>query len=450
MSLTILHPIWGRDIGQYYGSYTFLAFKQELHSNIISATQRANFVPMNKGMHAIRIICQIGKEENEIKINSMARDVSLQILRDALDMSWYKLLLKFLAEPEIIRGCIKLMGTVIPDGESSASPFSYEYGYLCFRIATISFGLCLVENSLDSAFKAAVLDLRSGRLHPLEVVAEVIADSVKRIVQSSPTIKNGHKMDERALMVPTRDVTKLMNLIWDNRDLFIRVVSHTYTPGMVGLMYIFWQLWRISRCRESSDGDQRLGAPLYELLRRYNLGVTSDQDVALSSLLSDTRFLRDTWLGHSELTDAKDSKALMHGYIHRISTSDTWHYKPHIFSIAPILEFVIRFAQPGAQNVFPLLFSATTRFLWSEIEGKQQIAENDIPGIISILHCFLKLFEILPDAAHCAMQNLIHDIVNSDLVGLIARLIVLRRPTTDKSDNERGMNSLIRKKPPGS
>ncbi|CAE6400276.1 unnamed protein product [Rhizoctonia solani] len=153
-----------------------------------------------------------------------------------------------------------------------------------------------------------------------------------------------------------------------------------------------------------------------------------------------TRFLRDTWLGHTELTDAKDSKALMHGYVHRISTSDTWHYKPHITSILPILEFVVRFAQPGAENVFLLLFSATTRFLWGEIEGKKQITENDITGMISIFHCFLKLLQILPDAAHCAMQNLMQDIVNSDLVGLIARLIVLRRPTMEKTDNERVRN----------
>ena len=141
--------------------------------------------------------------------------------------------------------------------------------------------------------------------------------------------------------------------------------------------------------RTSSDSDIRIGAPLYELLRRYNLGVTHDQDVALSSLLFDTQFLEDMWLERRELADAKDSKMLIHGYIYRITTPATWHYRPNICSVHPVLEFVVRFAQPGAENVFPSLFAVTVSFLWNEAEGKQHITGNDMANITYIFHCLL-------------------------------------------------------------
>ncbi|CAE6498307.1 unnamed protein product [Rhizoctonia solani] len=439
MSIVQVHPTWGRHIDQYSASYTFQTLMQELHSNIISAAQRANVLVMNKGMGALRAISNIGIEEDSQKVKSMARGVTMQTLRDALDMSWYKMTLAFLSEPEIIQGCIKLMGTVIPNGHKTASPFSYEYGYLCFRIATISIGLCLTEPLLDSAFKAAVLDLRSGRIHPLTVLADVVADSVKRNVQLSPTLKNNKAVSEGALIVPTRDVSHLLDMLWANRALFLRIIHHTYTPAITGLMYILWQLWRIGRHRASSDGDLRIGVPLYELLRRYNLGATYDQEAALSALLFDTRFLRDLWLERSQLADAKDSQALIDGYIYRITTPATWHYRPYIRSVTPILEFVVRFAQPGVENDVPSLFSITICFLWGDTEGKRQIVGDDIADITSIFHCLVKLLDIMPDAAHDAMRTLVQDLIRSDLLGLVAKFVVLRRSTMEQSDDERGM-----------
>ncbi|CAE6431269.1 unnamed protein product [Rhizoctonia solani] len=440
MTMVESHPTWGRHMDQYYGSFTFQALMQELHSNMLSAAQRANIMPMNKGMSAIRAISNIGQENDSNKIKSMASDITLQTLRDVLDMSWYKMTLAFLTEPGLIRGCIKLMSTVIPDGHKTASPFSYEYGYLCFRIATISFDLCLTEPMLDSAFKVAAQDLRSGRIHPVVIVAGIVADSAKRIVQLSPTLKNNKPVNEAVLIVPTRDVSHLLDMLWTNRNLFLRTMLHTYTPGMTGLMYIFWQLWRIGRQRASNDSDIRIGTSLYELLRRYNLACTQDQDAALSVLLFDTQFLEDSWLERRKLIDAKDSKALIHGYIYRITTPSTWHYRPHVRSVPPVLEFVVRFAQPGAENVFSALFADTIGFLWNETEGKQQMSGDDLAGITSIFHSLLKLLDIMPDAAHQAMQTLVQELVNTDLTGLIARLIVLRRSTMEKSDDERVKN----------
>ncbi|CAE6406586.1 unnamed protein product [Rhizoctonia solani] len=440
MSTNEVHPTWGRYMGQYYGSFTFQSLMQELRSNMIAASHRANILPMNKGMAAIRAISNIGQEDDSKKIKSMASGITLQTLRDVLDMSWYKMTLAFLTEPELIRGCIKLMDTVIPNGHKTASPFSYEYGYLCFRIATISFGLCLTEPMLDSAFKAAAQDLRSGRIHPVIIVADIVANSVKRTVQLSPTLKNNKTVNQAVLIVPTRDLSHLLDILWTNRNLFLRTMLHTYTPGMTGLMYVFWQLWRNGRQQSSSDSDIRIGTPLYELLRRCNLASTQDQDAALSALLFDTRFIEGSWLERSKLLDAKDSKTLIRGYIYRITTPATWHYRPDVRSVPPILEFVVRLAQPGAENVFPALFTGTIGFLWNETEGKQQMSGDDLAGISSIFHCLLKLLDIMPDAAHHAMQTLVQELVDSDLTGLVARLIVLRRSTMENSDDERVKN----------
>ncbi|KAG8708949.1 hypothetical protein FRC11_006023 [Ceratobasidium sp. 423] len=436
-----VHSIWGRHIAEYSDSYTYKALMQQLHSKMVAAAKNANVFIMNKGMEGIRKISDIANEEDENKMKSMARGVTLETLQDVLDMTWGKLSLSFLTEPQLAQGCIKLMTTVIPDGQKTASPFSYEYGYICFRIATISLDLCLTEPLLDSAFKTAAADLRAGRIHPFHIVTETVANYVKSNVQSSPTLKNKKMINETALVVPSRDASRLLNTLWEDRYFFFRATLHTYTPGTIGSMYLLWQLWRIGR-QTSGDGDLRRGVPLYELLRRYSLGGTRDQDLTLSMLLSDTQFLGDLWQAQCQLLGAEDSQAIIYGYAHRITTSNTWYCKPDICLLPPILHFVVRFAQPGAEDVFPSLFAATIRFLWDQIECKDQIDRDDIENIVQIFHYFTKIIEIMSDTSRggrYAMQILVQELVSSDLVGFIARLIVLRRPTTDKSDHERGM-----------
>ncbi|KAG8708950.1 hypothetical protein FRC11_006024 [Ceratobasidium sp. 423] len=394
-------------------------------------------------MDAIRALIDLGKERDEEGIKSMARGITLQHLRDALDMSWYKgFMISLLAEPEVVRACVKLMATVIPEGHETASPFSYEYGYLCFRIAAISFSLCFTESLLDSAVKDALTDLRRGNVHILEVVSGLVADCVKHEVQLSPTLQNKKVSYGGVMILQSRDALCLLDMLWADRNLFLRVILQTYTPGITALMHRFWQLWRNDRLT-SSDGDLRLGVPLYELLRRYHLGVTRDQDTALSALLSDTLFLGDLWLSHSQLLDAKDSKTLIYGYTHRLTTPETWRYRPKIRSLPPILEFITRFAQQGAEHVFASLFSITISFLWGQIECKNQIKGDDIINIIQIFHHFMKLIEIIPDTSHDAMRTLVRELVNSDLVGLVSRLIVLRRSIMENSDDERVQNQQL-------
>ncbi|KAG8683834.1 hypothetical protein FRC11_013006, partial [Ceratobasidium sp. 423] len=116
-----VHPTWGRPIGQYSSSYTFPALMQQLHFKMIAAAQSANIFVMNKGMGGIRVISEIAKEEDDKKIEAMARGVTLETLQDVLDMTWNKLSLSFLTEHEIAQGCIKLMSTVIPDGQKTSS-----------------------------------------------------------------------------------------------------------------------------------------------------------------------------------------------------------------------------------------------------------------------------------------------------------------------------------------
>ncbi|CAE7093542.1 unnamed protein product [Rhizoctonia solani] len=409
---------------------------EELYSNMVESIQKANkmgytennVIPLDKGLGALHVIGDIGRETSSEKVTRMASGVTLQTLRDMLDIAWYKGPVAFLTEPDLARGCIKLMANVNPNGDKSTSPFSYEYGYLCFRIAAIAIMLCLTEPLLDSAIEEYVSELRSGELHVLKLFARVVADFVHRQVLSAPKNKT---FKERDMIVPFQEAQSLLHIIWTDRDLFLRVVLETYTPGLTGVMYLLWQMWHVGRQR-SSDNELPLGVPLFDILWRYSWGMFDDQARASVALVNDIHFLRVPWIEQTHCFDMRDSKVLTDGYVRRLANPAT---RPHISSITAFLPFVANLAYPGSEDTSSI-FAATISYLWDKVEDKQQLDGGEIGNIFVVFHLLLQLLETMPETAHSTMQTLVRKLLKTELIGLVARLIVLRRSAAYQSDDD--------------
>ncbi|CAE6473670.1 unnamed protein product [Rhizoctonia solani] len=101
--MTEVHPTWGRPIGHYSMSYTREALIQELGFKRMAAAQRGNLTLIDDQMTGIRVLNDIGKENDKEITNSMARSITLKNLRDALDMAWNKGMISFLSDPEIFQ-----------------------------------------------------------------------------------------------------------------------------------------------------------------------------------------------------------------------------------------------------------------------------------------------------------------------------------------------------------
>ncbi|CAE6528490.1 unnamed protein product [Rhizoctonia solani] len=435
-----VHPIWGRPIDKYACSFTIESVIPE--STTKSALNLADVEILDKTRTTILAISKIGAEEDSRKIKCLAQDVTLEMLGSVNDIASSRDSFPVLTDPQLVRGCIKLMLTVASSKSKSASPFSYEYGYICFRILTISFGLCLAGEDVDAALKAASVALGDSNYHPLRALATVVASAVQSNVHMAPILSEKNVLDEGTLIIPPQEGLHLFNILWGDRKLFLEAILSTYVPALTGVLYMLWRLWRIGR-QKSSDYDILLGVPLYEILRRYCLGVTRDQDRALSALITDSQCMADLWLHWSKILDAEDSKALLRGYIHRVKSPEIWHGGPSVLSLSAILEFVVRFAQPGTDEPYPQLFTETINFLWDEIDGDEQVEGDKIGNILYVFHCLVKLLDELPNGMISTKRTLVEGLAESDLACFIAWLIVLRRSAMEKSQLERDRNQYL-------
>ncbi|CAE6436799.1 unnamed protein product [Rhizoctonia solani] len=374
--MAVVHPIWGRNIHQYPCSYTLGSLVPELTAQ--SVLNSANTEAFGRAHDIIVLISKVGEEADPSKAKLMAQSISLEMLQSVLAAASFRTSFSALAEPRLVRGCIRIMSTVALDTGSSASPFSYEYGYVCFCILTIAFGLCFVGHSLDTIFRAS--DTKLKHRHPLVILAESVASTAGMNVHLSATMHYRNLTDQTTSVIAPREGLLLFNMLWGDRKLFLKAMVSTYVPGLSGVMHLLWQLWRVGRAN-STDYDLLLGVPLYEVLRRCYLGVTRDQDRALTALISDTQCMADLWLHRSTVLDAEDSKTLLQGYIRRVTSPEIWHGGISVTSVSSVLEFVVRFAQQGAVEMFPPVFATTIRFLWNEANSNEQVQGDEVGNL---------------------------------------------------------------------
>lgn len=128
-------------------------------------------------------------------------------------------------------------------------PFSYEYGYLCFRIIAIALSVSLIERIqlLDMMTDEMMDDPETELLVTLTRYASAALASVLEATEDERDsnwllgwIKSPHH-PQQSFLVQRADTSSLLHTIWEDRKAFLKALVSTYLPGLSPVLFILWR-----------------------------------------------------------------------------------------------------------------------------------------------------------------------------------------------------------------
>ncbi|KAH7320343.1 hypothetical protein B0J17DRAFT_724026 [Rhizoctonia solani] len=357
------HPIWGRPIDEYTASYDLAAVQ-----NRKAVTRKMEA----EGAQAIQRISRMAKQVNYTTLH--AEEVKMQTLESFLQLTLSPRTFHHFAHAPLVSGCVRFMSSVKPEGHRS-SPFSYEFGYLCFKILTIAIGACILQwtNELDNTTSRMFSEANTGLLL-------VFSDSVARAVNAKIQMATlGGQCDwvldwveemgsRQGALVLQSDVNTILSLLWDDQELLIKAFAATYTPGPSGVLFLFWRHLHFARSARDgvfeSQPPSKLAVPFCEILWRYMLVFTRDQGDTLILLHRHLKMTNaaDVWDSSPKTVVLNDLKSLIQVYCDLLAMSDIEPYPALNIGILPILlNFLCHLAgaRPSAEGSYPLLVERT-------------------------------------------------------------------------------------------
>lgn len=436
-----IYPLWGRELDDYTSSYDFEAALHRFSFNADSET--ALWLEAEESMLEI---CKLAGNGESRDLDAIMDHIHLPTLQSVLKLALSPHTIRHLARPPLIRGCLKLMSTVKQSGKPS--PFSHEYGYLCFRILTIAINVCLLERSstLDDAIDRMLLE-------PKAALLQVLSEHVSKVVIQAAG--DGRHCDlilgwaglegqapEEVLMLDS-DVTILLDLLWTDRKDFLRALASTYSPGLSGVMLLLWRYCCLEGALhpdENQDRAKSLALPFCEVLWRYWLIAPTDQEHPLRII--DHHIGKGSGLWEVTIIDLEDCRLVLRAYLDRLVPNNKVLYAPLDFRTIPMhLGFAGSFVQHGAEDMLPLLFGSTISQTWDRLLGIPQLKDAYLNNTQDIFIEFTKLLEPLRHAPHAVILQFVDTLVKNDLLDLTARIMSLLKPST--TDAEINLNAYL-------
>ncbi|CAE6454990.1 unnamed protein product [Rhizoctonia solani] len=436
-----VHFHWGLPLEQYVLHYdkAFLRGQINLEEEVVSSATKC-----------IQIIIIISEEGDEAKIDSLAKKITLAMLHSVLLLSLSMRGILYLARPGLITGCTRLMKTVKVDG--MISPFSYEYGYLCFNIGKMALGICLVEKF----HKQNIFNLME-RIHTehqtrdnasllTEYLSKLFLDETQESPReprcawifgwSNPPAHSGHS----GLIVSESDALDLMNVLCNDRKALLKSLSSTYTPGSSVILFLIWQyMIRKGLQRELPDPHSRplLLGPFLDLLWRFTLVTTpSDYGFIFSATMAGMSHLGKLTEG---AVDVEDSRTIINTYIKGIPSGEITESFHQVALVVyhSLPRFVVRSILPGTENLFAAFVQAMLSRAWEMIVWEEMAVMPPmgvVAGGLDDLLLFLQAVASRLPPHSPVMRAILEQIVDNDLLGLIGfsihRLYPNRVPDT--------------------
>ncbi|KDN33894.1 hypothetical protein RSAG8_13011, partial [Rhizoctonia solani AG-8 WAC10335] len=273
---TQIHPHWGRPLDLYKDSYQLEAAQQ---ITISAAAER-------EGLEAIGLVSQLALDVHERNSRHKSNIITLPLLESILKLTLSPNTLRHLDDPFLFSGCIHLMAMVKPLGKPS--PFSYEYGYICFRIAAISLGICMLVGNdlLDKALSTIKANPETELLFMLSVsIAQTAQVYIQRgeldgIDPAWDKLRDG---PQGANLAIDSDMFLFLETLWKDRILFLQVMKETYSPGLAVLFAVTLKRLRFEELYNNTCSQFRIKV-FYEAFQHYLLVATTDQMLPLARI----------------------------------------------------------------------------------------------------------------------------------------------------------------------
>ncbi|CAE7155469.1 unnamed protein product [Rhizoctonia solani] len=427
-----VHQHWGRVIDTYDGTYLY-DVKASRDQLVLS--QQVMDELHSDGAKAIDKLCALGKSTGKPDWNNPTNQITLPLLKSLFEYTVFTCSLSKLGNPLVIRGCIKLLKSITRSGKPS--PFSYEYGHLCFRILLLAYDYCVLKltdrhNSWMSQATWPENQLRKEGYGPLlsATVSVLIEQSMvgddnelySRFTRSLPWTDS-----YKGPLIKSQDVCLLAQILdsdWNHLLLFVR---SNYALRLSAILYTMIEtMHRTPTTRKNRPFIQSC----LSVYQKYALlapespshwGWQHDYVIEMSK----------KYAPKEQKLDAEDSKLVLRAYIDRLTIlSDSSPIHPRVTSpfAAELLEYVLTHIGDGCESLIPDAIRATLLCMrgdvgcsiWSELPTDAICA-----ACIRLFGHIKRLFEYLVQRSevtrHTILHSALHVLFEKDLISLFVR-----------------------------
>ncbi|CAE6457825.1 unnamed protein product, partial [Rhizoctonia solani] len=313
-----LHPYWGLVKDHYDSTYVYDI--QDAHQSVIFSPCVADALQADVA-ETVKKLCALGEGSVKVDWDHDPDYITLSMLDSVVQHMSFPGSLPTLCNPVAIHGCISLMQSIKRFGRSS--PFSYEYGHLCFRILVVAldYGTLLCSGRYDSW--AEEVDqpcdylLQEGHVPVLSrTVADAIVDSMKDGNHFSPKYFTPTPWtdDYTGPLVATDYLMILAKTLADDRKHFLIFLRSNYSLRLSGMLYIMWEFMRGIPIGSEDRHFVQTFAQLYHRALFFALDSPFGQGEAHQSILKPYAERKTT----KYFFDAEDSQLVFHAYADRL------------------------------------------------------------------------------------------------------------------------------------
>ncbi|KAG8685821.1 hypothetical protein FRC11_010031 [Ceratobasidium sp. 423] len=424
---------WGRTIDQYTRAY-----------GSTDARKRINSADNLQGpaLAAIEWISRVTP-------NKTNHGATLSDLRSILEFSRSPVAYSSFASPSLVSGCIHLMSTIKVAGKTS--PFSYEYGYLCFRTMTVALSTCLLKNATPPKLDIFTRYLREETMTDLSLM-ETLSSYVAATVESAVDHASARKTEtfncilgwsrctahpRREEIVSMADAGTLLAILWDDREMFLKAMANTVSPGLSPVIYLLWRSVVYERYLQATSVPQSemLMIPFVEVFWRSYLTISSEQRRPFQLLSAVNYRYSQIWDDSPKHNRLDDSIQIMHAFTNQIWQRDSIFSSP---DINDALNFIYHHSVPGYEVEIPRLLRATIHQLWKNfLLASRQEPEEQVAVMNNICSTFMRIGEMLkpisqnPEKPRAAKQ-ILEMVAESGLLDLVGRMLLSMEPSVSQ------------------
>ncbi|CAE6450807.1 unnamed protein product [Rhizoctonia solani] len=421
------HACWGRPLGVYVESFG----EEEIWTRVDLAGDTRRLAEA-----AIERIARVTPNQTD-------HGVTLSELRTILVYTRSQLVTSYMSfsSPSLTEGCIYLMAQISVAGKTS--PFTYEYGYLCFRIMTISIGIGLLQNSIGAEYAIAnmVLDPNTPPIHTLSRhVAQITEGAISHGGGQGKETYNCGIGWSRCSDHPKRQpevvsraaVGSLLEILWEDRESFLKAMGSTVSPELSGVIYVLWRYVIYERYLQESPKSKRSIIHFIEIFWRAYLVATPDQGkvfMLLSSLNYENSKIWNSSPKHNQLEDSKQIIRAFTTQIMRPKSPLPLGHFPNA------LNFIHRHSLPGCEEEAPLLISAVISQMWDHFLAYDGTNERGklVDIISNVFNWFSGMLEPFTTSRsnQPLMLRIIDTVIENELFSLIGRIMLSLVPIVD-------------------
>ncbi|CAE6452573.1 unnamed protein product [Rhizoctonia solani] len=333
------------------------------------------------------------------------------------------------------------MQTIVTTSRKIASPLSYEYGFLCFRLLAVTVTVCLLDrwDELDTILNAN----QDWDLAVHVLLSELIAPSV---IDQLNALNDGADCDwclgwstpphncRQLPLLPRPDALVLYHLIWNDRKMFLYVLASCPLPELSGLLFLFFRYFSDERnFRESSDREA-MREILFELCLRYSLATTEqERQVTMPIIDAIGLDLIGYWASKPRHIDIPDSRLILNQYIKILSSGDEHLFKSR--EPFDMLHLVIVSGDTYSQDLFGEVVRLTLEYTWAVLLRSEEVS---VPVFLQrIFTCLFLLIVPRYDNPYRlespTQKQIIETMRQYDILDLAARLIIHHKPSQEQS-----------------